>query len=58
MHFEFVRPVFTGDAIVTEVECTEAVAEDRVARLSFAFVCKNQHGKEVLKGSTNGVVRT
>jgi acyl dehydratase len=57
MRFEFVRPVYTGDAIVTEVVCTEAVDEDRVVRLSFDVVCKNQHGKEVLKGSTNGVIR-
>jgi 3-hydroxybutyryl-CoA dehydratase len=57
MRFEFVRPVFTGDTIVTEVVCVEAVDEDRVVRLSFEVVCKNQHGKEVLKGSTNGVIR-
>ncbi len=57
MRFEFVRPVFTGDKIVTEVVCTEAIDEDRAVRLAFDVVCKNQHGKEVLKGSTNGVIR-
>jgi 3-hydroxybutyryl-CoA dehydratase len=57
MRFEFVRPVFTGDTIITEVVCTESVDEDRVVRLAFDVVCKNQHGKEVLKGSTNGVIR-
>ena len=57
MRFEFVRPVFTGEKIVTEVVCTEAVDEDRVVRLAFDVVCKNEQGKEVLKGSTNGVIR-
>jgi acyl dehydratase len=57
MRFEFVRPVFTGDTIATEVVCSEAVDEDRVVRLAFDVMCKNQHGKEVLKGSTNGVIR-
>ena len=57
MHFEFVRPVFTGDVIATEVVCNEASDGERVMRLGFGFVCKNQHGKEVLKGSTNGVIR-
>jgi 3-hydroxybutyryl-CoA dehydratase len=57
MRFEFVRPVYTGDTIVTEVVCTESVDEDRFVRLAFDVVCKNQHGKEVLKGSTNGVIR-
>ena len=57
MRFEFIRPVYTGDTIVTEVVCTESVDEDRFVRLAFDVVCKNQHGKEVLKGSTNGVIR-
>jgi acyl dehydratase len=57
MRFTFIRPVFTGEKIVTEVVCIEAVDEDRVVRLAFDVVCKNQQGKEVLKGSTNGVIR-
>lgn len=57
MRFTFVRPVFTGEKIVTDVVCTEAVDEDRVVRLAFDVVCRNDAGKEVLKGSTNGVIR-
>ena len=57
MRFTFVRPVFTGEKIVTEVVCTESVDEDRAVRLAFDVVCRNEQGKEVLKGSTNGVIR-
>ena len=57
MHFEFIRAVFTGDTITTEVVCTEVIEEDRVIRLAADCVCKNQLGKEVMKAKTNGVIR-
>ncbi len=57
MHFEFVRPVFTGDIITAEFK-VDAVDEQAGAwLLAGTAVCRNQHGKEVLKAITNGVIR-
>ena len=57
MHFEFLRPVFTGDTITTEVVTSERSEEERFWNFRFDFSCSNQHGKEVLKGYTTGVIR-
>jgi 3-hydroxybutyryl-CoA dehydratase len=56
MQFEFIRAVYTGDVITTEVVCTEVVDEERVIRLSADCICRNQLGKEVMKAKTNGVI--
>jgi acyl dehydratase len=56
MFFEFIRAVFTGDTITTEVVCTEAADEDRVIRVSAECICRNQLGKEVMKAKTSGVI--
>jgi 3-hydroxybutyryl-CoA dehydratase len=56
MVFEFVRPVFTGDALTTEVTVTELVDDGRQLRMAADCVVRNQHGKEVVKGRTNGVI--
>jgi len=55
--FKFVRPVFVGDAITCEGVVREVV--QRVGRLdvSISIVCTNQEGKEVLRGSTEGIIR-
>ncbi|WP_431026900.1 hotdog domain-containing protein [Lysinibacillus sp. LZ02] len=57
MNFEFLRPVFTGDTIICEVkiEKYERQEKDRIA-IHTSFLCKNQHGKEVLKGNFSGVI--
>jgi 3-hydroxybutyryl-CoA dehydratase len=57
MHFEFLRPVFSGDTIATEATVTERSEDERVWQLRFEFRCHNQHAKEVLKGYTTGVIR-
>lgn len=56
--FDFARPVFAGDTITCEgtVEKVEP-AEGRL-NVSLSFVCFNQDGKEVLRGTTEGIVRT
>ena len=56
MTYRFHRPVFTGDAI--RCECEAAVVEERGDRtyLEFVMRCTNQDGKEVLTGSTRGVI--
>lgn len=56
MQFEFIRAVYTGDTITTEVIWTEVVDDDRVIRLSAECVCRNQQGKEVMKAKSNGVI--
>ena len=53
MHLEYLRPVFSGDTV--EAVCTIEDAVD--SRLTVGIVCKNQHDKIVLQGSTSGVVR-
>ena len=58
MNFEFIRPVFTEDTIKCEVEIVEFEWEDNKNRTSIGtiFTCRNQDGKEVLKGSFSGVI--
>ena len=56
MSFRFHRPVFTGDEILCD--CRAAKVEDRGDRtyVEFDIRCTNHHGKEVLTGSTTGVI--
>lgn len=58
MNFEFIRPVFTGDTIKCEIEIQSYEWEESKKRTSIGttFTCKNQDGKEVLKGSFAGVI--
>ena len=56
MHFEFLRPVWTGDTVRCEVTLTELSETSRGTRLAADILCRNQDGKEVLRGSTAGVV--
>jgi acyl dehydratase len=55
--YDFARPVFVGDTITCEgtVEKVEP-AEGRL-NVSLSFVCRNQDGKEVLRGTTQGIIR-
>ena len=57
MNFDFLRPVFTGDAIICDVEIEkyERQENNRIAIIA-SFVCKNQNEKEVLKGDFSGVI--
>lgn len=57
MHFEFLRPVFTGDKIICEVtiDTLERKNNNRTAIVA-TFSCTNQHEKEVLKGNFAGVI--
>ncbi|WKA56821.1 enoyl-CoA hydratase [Planococcus shenhongbingii] len=56
MDFEFLRPVFTGDTIRCEVTINTFEKEEQRIRIAASFSCKNQHGKEVLKGGFSGVI--
>ncbi len=57
MNFEFLRPVFTGDTIKCEVkvEKYEPTEKNRIS-IATSFLCTNQIGKEVVKGSFSGVI--
>ncbi|MHB9144510.1 MAG: hotdog domain-containing protein [Symbiobacteriia bacterium] len=57
MTFEFLRPVFTGDTVKCEVTITEAKKQDGFIEIALKSVYRNQHGKEVLVGSSRGIIR-
>jgi len=56
MVFEFLRPVFTGDLIRCDMTIVEATREAGRWRLRFEGACTNQHGREVLRLRSHGVV--
>jgi acyl dehydratase len=55
MVFEFLRPVYVGDAIRCEMTLDEVVKEEGRTRLSISGTCQNQAGKAVLRFSSRGV---
>lgn len=54
---EFIRPVFAGDTVKAEALITRADPGDGHMNIGIDIVCHNQHGKEVLRGKTSGVIR-
>ena len=57
LNFQFHRPVFAGDTVRCEVRITELEQAEGHIRMSVEWVCRNQHGKEVLTGQGRGVIR-
>src|SRR2546423_7711676 len=57
MVFEFHRPVFTGDTIRCEVTIAGLERVEGRTNMTATWVCRNQHGREVLTGHVHGVVR-
>jgi len=57
MTFQFIRPVYAGDTVDCMVTITEVQEEKGVMNVSSKWVCRNQNGKEVMKGSAKGIVR-
>jgi 3-hydroxybutyryl-CoA dehydratase len=55
--FQFLRPVFAGDTVTCDVTITEWQVEERFTRMSTTWICRNQHGKEVLTGHGHGIIR-
>jgi len=57
MWFQFHRPVFAGDTI--RCECTIVLLEpaEQYTSVRTEFVCRNQHGKDVMNGHAVGVVK-
>lgn len=56
MEFEFLRPVFVGDTIRCEATITRLEQEEARTHMAATVICRNQHGKEVLSGHTQGFV--
>jgi acyl dehydratase len=57
MIFQFHRPVFAGDTVRCEVTIVELEQTEQYTRMSSIWVCRNQHGKEVLTGQAQGIIR-
>ena len=57
MKFQFHRPVFAGDTITCEVTVVEFEPAEQYTNVRTEFVCRNQHGKEVMTGHAQGVIR-
>jgi acyl dehydratase len=55
--FQFHRPVFAGDTVLCEVTVVELERTEQYTRMSSRWVCRNQHGKEVLTGQAHGIIR-
>lgn len=55
--FQFHRPVFSGDTVLCEVTLESLEPGEQFTRISSRFVCRNQHGKEVMTGEARGVIR-
>jgi 3-hydroxybutyryl-CoA dehydratase len=56
MTFEFLRPVFAGDRITTEVTVVTLQPEGMREWASVEAVCRNQAGKDVLLAHIRGFV--
>jgi 3-hydroxybutyryl-CoA dehydratase len=53
----FIRPVFTGDTITCEVVLTNIEQAEGFKKVEIKSVYTNQHGKEVLTGTSHGIIR-
>nr|WP_154495313.1 MaoC/PaaZ C-terminal domain-containing protein [Bacillus paralicheniformis] len=54
---EFIRPVFTGDTITCKITLTNVEQLQGLKRVEMKAVYTNQNGKEVLKGTSRGIIR-
>jgi len=57
MKFQFQRPVFAGDTVTCVVTVVELEPSEQYTSVRTDFVCRNQHGKEVMSGYAQGVIR-
>ena len=56
MDFEFLRPVYAGEALACVGIVDSVVPEPRRNRVKFSFTVTNPKGKLVLRGSSSGVI--
>ncbi|HLB46091.1 MAG TPA: MaoC family dehydratase N-terminal domain-containing protein [Anaerolineales bacterium] len=58
LNFQFRHPVFAGDTVRCEVTVVALEQDEQLIRMAVEWVCRNQHGKEVMTGQGRGVIRT
>jgi 3-hydroxybutyryl-CoA dehydratase len=58
MKFQFHRPVFAGDTVTCVVTVVELEPSEQYTSVRTDFVCRNQHGKEVMSGRAQGIIRS
>ncbi|EHQ60534.1 FAS1-like dehydratase domain-containing protein [Paenibacillus dendritiformis] len=54
---EFIRPVFTGDTITCKITLTNLEQLEGFKKVELKSVYRNQQGKEVIRGSSRGIIR-
>jgi 3-hydroxybutyryl-CoA dehydratase len=54
---EFIRPVFAGDTITCEVVLSLVEQVEGYKKVAIKSIYKNQKGKEVLVGTSQGIIR-
>ncbi|GGE69216.1 FAS1-like dehydratase domain-containing protein [Priestia taiwanensis] len=57
LNSEFIRPVFTGDTITCNVTLTNIEQAVGFKKVEIKSVYTNQHNKEVLIGTSHGIIR-
>jgi 3-hydroxybutyryl-CoA dehydratase len=57
MKFQFFRPVFSGDTITCDCVVVELEPAEAYVKVRTEFICRNQHGKEVMNGYAMGVIK-
>jgi acyl dehydratase len=57
MKFQFQRPVFAGDTVTCVVTVVQLEPSEQYTSVRTDFVCRNQHGKEVMSGYAQGVIK-
>ena len=57
MKFQFHRPVFAGDTVRCVVTVAEVEPAPQYTNVRTDFVCRNQHGKDVMTGYAEGIIR-
>ncbi|MFD0771743.1 enoyl-CoA hydratase [Bacillus sp. CGMCC 1.60114] len=53
----FIRPVFTGDTITCEITLLNVEQMEGFKKVEIKLVYRNQNGKEVITGSSYGIIR-
>ena len=56
MHFEFLRPVYAGEEIACVGLVDSVEPEPRRLKVGFSFTITNPAGKQVLRGTSSGVI--
>jgi len=57
LNFQFHRPVFAGDTVTCAVTIVQYEPVEKYTNVRSEFICRNQHGKEVMSGYAQGIVK-